>query len=39
MAEAQALATSANSSYWILLPCYIIILYYAIWGHKVGFKK
>jgi FHS family L-fucose permease-like MFS transporter len=39
IAEAQALATSANSSYWILLPCYIIILYYAIWGHKVGFKK
>lgn len=37
--EAQALATSSNSSYWILLPCYIIILYYAIWGHKVGFKK
>ncbi|AWV96953.1 sugar MFS transporter [Arcticibacterium luteifluviistationis] len=37
--EAEALASSANSSYWILLPCYIIILYYAIWGHKVGFKK
>lgn len=37
--EAQALANSSNSSYWILLPCYIIILYYAIWGHKVGFKK
>ncbi|MFT4733471.1 MAG: FHS family L-fucose permease-like MFS transporter [Arcticibacterium sp.] len=39
IAEAQALASSSNSSYWILLPCYIIILYYAIWGHKVGFKK
>ncbi|SOE19854.1 glucose/galactose transporter [Spirosomataceae bacterium TFI 002] len=39
MAEAEAMASSANSSYWILLPCYAIILYYAIWGHKVGFKK
>lgn len=39
IAEAEALATSANSSYWILIPCYAIILYYAIWGHKVGFKK
>ncbi|WP_341225298.1 sugar MFS transporter [uncultured Arcticibacterium sp.] len=39
IAEAEALASSSNSSYWILLPCYIIILYYAIWGHKVGFKK
>jgi glucose/galactose transporter len=39
IAEAEAMATSANSSYWILLPCYVIILYYAVWGHKVGFKK
>ncbi|WP_117883624.1 sugar MFS transporter [Aureibaculum luteum] len=39
ISEAEAMASSANSSYWILLPCYIIILYYAVWGHKLGFKK
>ncbi|MBJ2173242.1 sugar MFS transporter [Aureibaculum sp. A20] len=39
ISEAEAMATSANSSYWILLPCYVIILYYAVWGHKLGFKK
>lgn len=29
---------SATFGYWVLLPCYIIILYYAFWGHKVGLK-
>jgi len=37
--EADAMATASNSSYWILLPCYAIILYYAVWGHKLGLKK
>lgn len=37
--EADALASAATSSYWILLPCYIIILYYALAGHKLGLKK
>lgn len=37
--EATASAQSATSGYWILLPCYIIILYYAIAGHKLGLKK
>ncbi len=33
-----ALADSSNrhSAYWILLPCYVYILYYAIKGHRVG---
>jgi fucose permease len=22
-------------AYWLLLPCYAMILYYAIWGHKL----
>ncbi|MEL4307472.1 sugar MFS transporter [Joostella sp. CR20] len=37
----QAVATSqaATSGYWILFPCYAIILYYAFFGHKVGLKK
>ncbi|SFS42188.1 sugar MFS transporter [Lutibacter maritimus] len=37
--EAAASAQSATAGYWILLPCYIIILYYAIAGHKLGLKK
>lgn len=34
-----ASAEAANKAYWILLPCYIVILYYAFYGHKVGLKK
>ena len=37
--EAEALATAATSSYWILIPCYAIILYFALSGHKLGMKK
>ncbi|WP_281298813.1 sugar MFS transporter [Flavobacterium limnophilum] len=32
--ESEALATAATSSYWILIPCYSLILFFAIWGHK-----
>ena len=39
MSEAAATAEAATSGYWILLPCYFIILYYAISGHKLGLKK
>jgi glucose/galactose transporter len=39
MSEAAASATAATEGYWILLPCYLIILYYAIAGHKLGLKK
>ena len=37
--EFSALAEAASFGYWILLPCYIIILYYAFFGHKLGLKK
>jgi len=37
--EVSALAEAASFGYWILLPCYIVIFYYAFWGHKVGLKK
>lgn len=37
--EVDALATSATSSYWILIPCYAIILYFALSGHKLGMKR
>lgn len=39
MNEALATATAATKGYWILLPCYIIILYYAVVGHKLGLGK
>ncbi|PQV50235.1 glucose/galactose transporter [Jejuia pallidilutea] len=32
--EVNALATASTNSYWILIPCYIIILFFAVWGHK-----
>lgn len=34
MNDADALSTAATNSYWILLPCYAIILFFALWGHK-----
>jgi glucose/galactose transporter len=39
VSEAAATSQAATSGYWILLPCYLIILYYAIAGHKLGLKK
>ncbi|SMD32733.1 glucose/galactose transporter [Reichenbachiella faecimaris] len=39
IAEAEATSTAATGSYWLLLPCYVMILYYAFAGHKIGFKK
>lgn len=35
----DAMATAATNSYWILIPCYAIILFYALWGHKIGKTK
>jgi FHS family L-fucose permease-like MFS transporter len=32
--EADAMATASTSSYWILIPCYAIILLFALWGHN-----
>ena len=37
--EAIALAEAASFGYWILLPCYLIIVYYAFWGHNIGVYK
>lgn len=31
----EATATAATDSYWILIPCYAIILIFAVWGHKI----
>jgi glucose/galactose transporter len=37
--QTSAMAEAASYGYWILLPCYIFILFYAFSGHKVGLKK
>lgn len=39
MDVAEAAGNASTSSYWILIPCYVIILYYAMYGHKLGLKK
>ncbi len=31
----EAVALSATYSYWILIPCYVIILFFALWGYKI----
>jgi fucose permease len=28
-----------TNAYWILVPCYSFILFYAIKGHKIGLTK
>lgn len=37
--EVSASAQASTSSYWILLPCYLIIVYFAFWGYKIGTTK
>lgn len=39
VSEALTTASASTQGYWILLPCYSMILYYAIAGHKLGIKK
>ncbi|WP_298365734.1 sugar MFS transporter [uncultured Lutibacter sp.] len=34
--DGEVLASAYTSSYWILLPCYIIILYFSLKGYKLG---
>ncbi|SMD06228.1 glucose/galactose transporter [Pedobacter africanus] len=31
--------TNPQRAYWIVVPCYIAIGYYAMWGHKIGKNK
>lgn len=38
MGEVSAIGEATSFGYWILLPCYLIILYYAFYGHKIGLK-
>ncbi|MEO8773635.1 MAG: sugar MFS transporter [Gelidibacter sp.] len=33
--DVAELSTASTSSYWILIPCYLIVLFFAIKGHKI----
>ncbi|MEQ1733896.1 MAG: sugar MFS transporter [Bacteroidia bacterium] len=35
-ASAQLVASTAQHAYWVLIPAYIYILWYALKGHKIG---
>lgn len=35
MEETVAMAHSSNQGYWVLLPCYIVIYFYAVKGYKI----
>ena len=37
----DSVATAANyqTAYWLFVPCYLYILWYALAGHKMGLKK
>lgn len=28
-----------RASYWVMIPCYLYILFFALAGHKIGYKK
>jgi FHS family L-fucose permease-like MFS transporter len=34
-----AVSFSTQSAYWLCVPCYLIIMYYAFIGHKTGLKS
>jgi len=34
-----AVSFSTQSAYWLCIPCYLVIMYYAFIGHKVGLKN
>jgi fucose permease len=38
-ALADVPAIGARQAYWIMVPCYLIIFYFAVRGHKVGRKS
>lgn len=34
-----AVSFSTQAAYWICIPCYLVIMYYAFFGHKAGLKN
>ena len=39
MTGGVASASDFQKAYWMFIPCYFLILYYALAGHKLGLKK
>ena len=35
ISESEAVASAATQSYWLLIPCYCFVLFFAIYGHKL----
>jgi fucose permease len=35
----QAVVANYQSAYWVMVPCYLFILYFAVSGHKIRTKK
>jgi fucose permease len=33
-----AVVADYQTGYWIMVPCYLFILYFAAWGHKIRTK-
>ncbi|WP_194850042.1 sugar MFS transporter [Nonlabens antarcticus] len=33
--DAASVGSASTDGYWILIPCYLIILFFAVWGHKM----
>ena len=31
----EALVSDYQAAYWVMVPCYLFILYFAAWGHKI----
>lgn len=38
-ADSSATAANFQTAYWLFIPCYLFILFYAVVGHKMGLKK
>ena len=28
-----------QQAFWIMIPCYLYMLFFAFWGHKIGYKE
>ena len=35
----QALVADYQTAYWVMVPCYLFIFYYAVSGHKIRTKS
>jgi fucose permease len=35
----QAVVANYQTAYWIMVPCYLFILYFAVLGHKIRTKR